>query len=137
MNSKMDLLEGASDGTTEGDNEGYIDGPREGDKDGSKVGLVVCIVDEGFIERNRVGSVEDNNEGSVVGVTDGVNVEGLELGCGIEGSMVSLSDVTFHDEIAADCADCNVVDSNTPLRHRAINKRMTLVVIPFNCCFIT
>jgi hypothetical protein len=120
MNSKMDLPEDASDGSTEGDNEGY--GP---------------IVDEGFIERIRVGSVEGNNEGSVIGVTDRVNVEGLELGCGIEGSMVSLSDVTFNDEIGADCADCNVVDSNTPHRHRAINKRMTLVMIPFSCCFIT
>lgn len=128
----MDLLEGASDGKTEDDNEGY--GPREWDKNGSKLGLVVCIVDEGFIKRIRVGSVEGNNEGSVVGVTDRVNVEGLVLGCGIEGSMVSLSDVTFIDEIAADCADCNVVDSNTPLRHRAINNR---IVIPFNCCFIT
>jgi len=101
--------------------------------------LVVCIVDgfnEAFIERIRVGS-EDNNEKSVVGVIERVNVEGLELGCGIEGSMVSLSDVTFHDEIAADCTDCTVVDSNTPHRHRAINKRMTLVLIPFKCCFIT
>jgi predicted DNA-binding helix-hairpin-helix protein len=104
------------------------------------VGLVVCIVDgfnEGFIERIRVGSVEGNNKISMVGVTERANVEGLGLEYVIEGSTVSLSDVTFNDEIAVDCADCNVVDSNTPHRHMAINKRMILVVIPFNCCFIT
>lgn len=111
--------------------------------------------------------MEDNIEGLMVGVTKGVvsaiegleevgaivaptvgNIEGMDVGAIVESKEgersevgtikgSSVSEVSFHDEIAADCAVRNVVNSNTSIRHRAINKRMILTAIPFNCCFIT